>query len=126
MKAIETTSQEFLSAMSSTKNLSENTILAYSSDLRDFGKFFDDLNLNNERILNYIKSLTTNRKLKYNTVCRKVIVIKMYLQYLTDNGYIEENTLKNLNIKIKRERKLPRTLTTKEIERLLCALSHHV
>ena len=111
-------SNVFLSTMRSTKNLSDKTITAYHSDLLDFCRFISDGGITEDTILNYVEYLS-NKKLKGSTINRKLIVLKMFFEYLYQNHYIDQNYYFSHKFKFKKERKLPKTLTVKEVSRLI-------
>ncbi len=123
MKDLELIIFEYLALLRSTKNLSPKTIIAYQSDLTDFSCYIRDSGLSEERVLDYIQELSQNRKLKDSTITRKIIVLKMFFNYLHSKRYIEDNFFKAYNIKYKREKKLPKTLAINETARLLTYVS---
>ena len=109
----------FLNTIQSTKNLSEKTITAYYSDLRDFFNYIQNKEIQNDTILLYVQHLSGDRKLKDSTINRKLIVLKMFFNYLFQQGMIETNFFTKLNFKFKRERKLPKTLAVRDVSKLL-------
>lgn len=108
----------FLSTMRSTKNLSDKTITAYHSDLLDFCRYIGDSVIAEDTILNYIGYLS-KKELKDSTINRKLIVLKMFYEYLYHNHYIDQNYYLSHKFKFKKERKLPKTLTVNEVSRLI-------
>lgn len=123
MKDFYQLSNNFLNVIKSTKNLSDKTIVAYNSDLNDFCNFLSSRRLHKDIILDYTKHLFDERKLQESTITRKLIVLKMFFQFLYQNSYIEHNYYKNYNFKIKKERKLPKTLSIDETTKLITHLS---
>ena len=123
MKDFYQLSNNFLNVIKSTKNLSNKTIVAYSSDLNDFCNFLSNRQLHKDIVFDYIKHLFDERKLQESTISRKLIVLKMFFKFLYQNGYIEHNYYKNYNFKIKKERKLPKTLSIDETTKLITHLS---
>ncbi len=120
MENLKILTNEFISVMKSTKNLSPKTITAYNSDLSDFRFYVMDKPLLNESIiLDYVQHLTQERHLQGSTINRKLIVLKMFFEYLYSHKYIDENYFSIHDFKFKKERKLPRTLVVKEIVKLL-------
>ena len=111
-------SSNFLSAMQSTKNLSEKTMIAYQSDLSDFCRFIDNREIADETIIRYVQYLN-QKGLKGSTINRKLIVLKMLFDYLYQNHYISQNYFITHKFKFKKERKLPKTMTVKEVSFLL-------
>ena len=114
--------KEFLNVIQSTKNLSDKTIVAYRSDLSDFCDFVKDEVYDETTILRYINHLLHERKLKDSTIKRKLIVLKMFFEYLYDQRYIEQNYYQSHTFKFKKEKRLPKTLSVKEVSKLLVSL----
>lgn len=113
---------EFIDVIRSTKNLSSKTLLAYNSDLKDFSKYMASRELQNGIVLKYVRYLSLERNLKDSTIVRKLIVLKMFFQYLYDCKYVKENFYQAHTFKFKKERKLPKILATKDTIKLLnCA-----
>lgn len=119
MKDLNFIADEFLNVVQSTKNLSEKTIVAYRSDLKDFNMFVQENDLNDEIVLCYIHKLSKQRKLKDSTIIRKLIVLKMFFEYLYSQNYIDKNYFNAHSFKFKKERKLPKTLAVRETAKLL-------
>jgi len=111
--------EDFINVMKSTKNLSSKTEIAYRSDLKDFCEFLKENQLDNSVILRYVQYLSQHRELKDSTISRKLIVLKMFFEYLRNQGHIQENYFLVHSFKFKKERKLPKILAPKEIEKLL-------
>ena len=108
----------FLSAMQSTKNLSAKTVIAYQSDLSDFCRFISNREISDETIISYVQYLN-QKGLKGSTINRKLVVLKMLFDYLYQNHYISQNYFITHKFKFKKERKLPKTMTVKEVSFLL-------
>lgn len=111
-------SSNFLSAMQSTKNLSAKTVIAYQSDLSDFCRFISNREISDETIISYVQYLN-QKGLKGSTINRKLVVLKMLFDYLYQNHYISQNYFITHKFKFKKERKLPKTMTVKEVSSLL-------
>ena len=114
--------KEFLNVIQSTKNLSDKTIEAYRSDLSDFSDFVRDEVYDETTILRYVNHLLHERKIKDSTIKRKLIVLKMFFEYLYNQKYIEENYYQSHTFKFKKEKQLPKTLSVKEVSKLLVSL----
>lgn len=110
--------EDCVSVMKSTKNISDYSVLAYSSDLNDFICFCNG-EINNDIIVKYVSYLSQKRCLCDTTINRKLITIKMFFEYLYNKNLIEENYFQNCHFKFRKERKLPKTLTKNEIAELL-------
>lgn len=117
-------SEEFLSVSQSTKNLSEKTIIAYRSDLYDFCAFAEESDFNDTIILKYVQYLKSCRRLKDSSIQRKLVVLKMFFDYLHKHKYIESNYYNSNPIKFKKGKRLPKTLSVKEIHKLLNYLNN--
>ncbi len=123
MKDLNLIIPEFIQLVQSTKNLSEKTITAYTSDLNDFNSFVINHELSNKSILQYIQELTITRRLKDTTINRKLIVLKMFFEYLHSKNYIESNYFSSHQFKFKKEKRLPKTLAIKETSKLLSCVT---
>ena len=119
MKSIQSISNEFIQIIQSTKNLSDKTIIAYRSDLDDFMHFIKDSEIEENTIILYIQHLSQDRHLKDNTICRKLITLKLFFQFMYEQGYTKQNLYTNHRFKFKKERKLPKTISVKETIKLL-------
>lgn len=118
---------EFLALSQSTKNLSPKTIVAYESDLRDFCNYINGDEFGEKQILAYISELSRSRNLKDTTINRKIIVLKMFFEYLHSKEYIQNNHFKSHTFKFKKEKRLPKTLAIKETAKLLtCATNQNL
>ena len=119
MEKLDYMCEKFLNEMQSTKNLSNKTIIAYRSDLHDFIKYLGENQIDNLTIIDYVKYLSSERQLQGSTINRKLVVLKVFFKFLYSNNYIEENYYNSHFFKFKKERKLPKIITTKDAERLL-------
>lgn len=112
----------FISEIMNTKSLTDKTIKAYKSDLKDFKSYFNNLkikNLNSEQILNYISYLSVDKNLNDSSIRRKIIVLKMFFEYVENKNIIKNSPFKNLKFKIKKEHRLPKTLQISQVKELL-------
>ena len=111
--------EDFLSFSQATKNLSKNTIKAYRSDLNDFFHFCCSFNFDENTVLNYVNYLSHQRSLKDTSINRRLITLKLFYKYLTDQHDIEANFFLLHTFQFKKERRLPKTLSIKESTKLL-------
>lgn len=114
--------QEFLAVERTTKNLSINTLMAYHSDLKDFTTYFQRDEFDEISILKYVDHLSNDRGLKDSSIKRKLIVLKMFCAFLAGRKYTERNLYEAHSFRFKQERRLPKTLSKKEIQALLTTL----
>lgn len=107
----------FLEHAQATKNLSSKSISAYKSDLLQF--FTYQRNLLKPDICKYIEHLNKDRKLKSSSIRRKIITLKNFYSFLDNQGIIKHSPFLGLHFKFRQEKKLPKTLSIKEIQKLL-------
>lgn len=135
--------QQYLLYLEAIKGHSELSVIEYASDLRTFFRYIMrqkglvDKNTEDSKIdlspidISFIKKITLNdayqfliyckndRKNNDNTRARRVISIRRFFIYLTDNqGMLDYNPMKNLDIP-KTKKALPKYLTLEEAEMLL-------
>ena len=98
-----------------SKNLDMKSIKAYTSDLNHLIDFTNG-KVSQESIMGYIQYLTQNYK--DTTVSRKLITIKMFFRFIEEETkWI--NPLDKYKIKIKKEKRLPKTIPVKDVSKLL-------
>ncbi len=138
--------QQYLVYIEAIKGHSELSVIEYASDLRTFFRYIVrekekiGSDVNDEDIdlspidINFIKKITLNDAYQFliycknvrnnneNTRARRVIAIRRFFIYLTDNlGLLDYNPMKNLDIP-KTKRALPKYLSLEEAERLLSVI----
>ena len=116
------TINEFLNLLKTTKNLSELTLTAYRSDLNDFIRFIGECEYDENSILNYVKHLQDERNLKDTSILRKLTVLKMYFDHLFKIKSIPQNYYYSHTFKFKKEKRLPKTLSKRDISKLIQTL----
>lgn len=107
----------FINYLQATKNLSEKTLKAYTSDLKQFFKFENDIP--HPDICSFISYLNRQLTLKDTSIRRKIITLKNFYEFLINNEIIDSSPFKKLKFKFKQEHKLPKTLTVTEISKIL-------
>lgn len=138
--------QQYLIYIEAIKGHSEKSVLEYASDLRTFFRYMMkykglvDRDTDDDKIdlssvdLGFIQNVQLTDAFQFLIYCknernnneatraRRVISIRRFYSYLTDNlGLLETNPMKNLDIpKIKKS--LPKYLTLEEAEKLLNAV----
>jgi len=108
---------DFINYLQATKNLSNKTLKAYTSDLNQF--FHYENNIIKPDICAFISYLNGQLKLKDASIRRKIITLKNFYNYLFDNEIIDSSPFKKLKFKFKQERKLPKTLPVSDINKIL-------
>lgn len=110
---------QLITQLKITKNLQEQTLKAYSSDITNFLNYINKETIEQIDILNYINYLFDEKKLKDRSIKRKIISLKIYFNFLEDNSIIKTNPFTKLKFKFKQEKKLPKTLQKNEVKKLL-------
>lgn len=113
---------EFINYLSVERGLAMNTLESYGRDLRQYSQFLeeDDANLDavsRTTILNYLLFLQKQGKATA-TIARRLAALKAFYQFLVREKRIKSDPTANLESP-KLEKRLPRVLTVKEVERLL-------
>ncbi|MBR3888366.1 MAG: site-specific tyrosine recombinase XerD [Clostridia bacterium] len=114
--------ESFLDFLQKDKKLSDNTLQSYNRDIKLYCNYLESANLNpvkmNEAGLNeYLDTLKENGK-AVSTVSRNLASLRSFYQYLYKTKVITEDPTINLESP-KIERKLPKVLTSEQVELLL-------
>ena len=108
---------QFLNHLQVTKNLTSKSLMAYKGDLTQFISIEKDVI--NPNIFEYITYLSDELKLKDTSIRRKIVTIKNFYEYLEYQEIIDSSPFSKLKFKFRQERRLPKTLSIKEISLLL-------
>lgn len=117
--------KNFIIKTQSTKNLSTKTITAYYADLTAFCKYVEPRTLplvDIDVICRYISELKM-KGCKDSTVKRKIVSLKLLFEYMYREKLIPKNPFFENKFTFKQEKRLPKTLTIKEVSKLLAILS---
>ncbi|MEW5784891.1 MAG: site-specific tyrosine recombinase XerD [Bacillota bacterium] len=115
---------EFSHYLSVEKGLSQNTLESYRRDLKKFLSFLrkEKINMpaavNRAAITRYLNALKQAGNAP-STISRNIASIRSFFNFLMQEGLLEENPAHQLETP-RLEKKLPRVLTTKEVDKLLC------
>ena len=115
----------FLLFLEKEVNMSENTIISYQKDLKDFFKFLDMvkvtyLNVNRYVVRDYLKYLD-EKKLKNSTIARRISAIRTFYNYELSLGKVKSNIFNDVrNPKI--EKKLPNFLSYEELAKIFASI----
>ncbi len=105
------------------KGASQNTIEAYSNDVRKLTQYLSDEKINNWRevdsytIRGYLAFMQAEQ-ITNNTRARNVAALKSFFRFLYVEKYTENNLGELLDVP-RKEKVLPKYLTMEEVERLL-------
>ncbi len=116
---------EFIDFISSTKNLSGKTTGCYLGDIRRYMRFIDNKKMEAFSacgVQGYVNYLRFGKGLKDSSVKRNIVSLKLFFDYLKKRGVISYNPFVDMEFHFKQERKLPKTLSTTEIQKLLHSL----
>jgi integrase/recombinase XerD len=119
----------FLDFLSRERNYSENTIAAYRNDLNQFLDYLVKdhpeikswISITEENVNDYVDTMKKDSYAS-SSVARKVAAIKSFFHFLFARALISSDPTSQLNSP-KVKKRLPRTLTAEDIERLLEAPS---
>ena len=124
--------KEWASYNINLRNLSENSVKAYSLDLKDFLHFSfqesqpvlksDLSNISSHKIRLWILSLR-NRSVKASSLSRKISSLKSFFQWLENSHNIFNAAISNLDSP-KKDKKLPRPITINEVKKLFSAFEN--
>jgi integrase/recombinase XerC len=110
----------FLKYIKIEKNFSENTIINYENDLKQFFNFVSKEEINeiqNVDIREFIVHLSS-KKYSKSSVERKIGTLKSFFNYLKKEGILKVNPAENISFP-KKDKKLPRFLEIDEINYFL-------
>lgn len=110
---------DFESYLRDDKKRSENTLVSYMRDIKQFERYFNRplLEATGEEIEAYLEYLSTSGK-SQATIMRTVASLRCFYQFLLELGVKASNPIRDIKPK-KAERKLPQVLTSKEVDLLL-------
>ncbi len=112
---------KFINYLHATKNLSDKTLKAYTSDLKQFFHFEKDVL--HPDICGFIAFLNVQLKLKDTSIRRKIITLKNFYDYLYNENLILFSPFAKLKFRFKQERKLPKTLPIRDVTKILECLN---
>jgi integrase/recombinase XerD len=116
---VESLIDEFINYIKFEKNLTENTVTAYSSDLNKFADYIEkDINkIDSDDIYDFINFLKEN-KIKSKSISRNIVSLRNFFKFLKAENYVNENITEFFELP-KIEKYLPEYLTQDEIEKLI-------
>lgn len=121
--------QRFLAYAETTKKLSPHTIRAYRQDLEAFNLATDTqqkiIQVDKQTIQDFIH-YSFDKGLSQATVKRRVACLKALFKWLESEEVIEDTPFRKLDLKIRLPHKLPRNLSTQELNKLLKIARKHL
>ncbi|KUG25876.1 tyrosine recombinase xerd [hydrocarbon metagenome] len=114
---------EYLTLLSLEKNLSENTVKSYKSDLISFLNFLEeekivDLSEVDHKLIGRFMQLLKSEGLSSSSASRYLSTLRGFFSYLSSNYYIKKDPTERVS-SAKIVRKLPAVLSFNEIEMIL-------
>lgn len=112
----------YINTLKIERNLSEKSIKAYYSDLSNFSDWLQENSTNiidNNIINSYISWLQEIKQMKDTSIKRKYVTLKSFFKYLLNNKLIYNSPFENMRISFKTTKKLPKTLSSQDIVKLL-------
>ncbi len=121
-KSFEEIRSNYLSYLYTTRNLSENSIRAYTHDLQLFAKFLDTEtlkfeNLGSGNVRSFVGSLG-RKKLKESSINRVISSIKSFYRYCIRYDILDINPFSHVR-SISNARKIPDVLSFAEIRKMI-------
>lgn len=114
---------EYLAILKLERNLSENSIRSYKSDLQKFIVFLERKSVNDWNVVNHKSISLFLQELKREgltgtSAARYLSSIRGFFEYLSVNNYIEKDPTEKVS-SAKISRKLPTVLSYDEIEKII-------
>ncbi len=114
---------EYTNYLAVEKGLSKNTLESYRRDLNKFASFLNQKNITtpesvDRENINLFLAELKNNNCATSTISRTIASIRSFFNFLMEEGILDNNPALELESP-KIEKKLPRVLTTEEIDRLL-------
>ena len=109
--------REYLQYLSIEKGVSNHTISAYQSDIKQFIHFLKKAPISPKKITEF-SSFLYEREFTAGSISRKISSIKSFCQFLFRENHIQFD-VETLLIKPKKRKRLPKALSRKKIETLL-------
>lgn len=113
---------QFTQYLKNEKSLSPQTVKAYLSDIRDFGKYLSSIHKDVEEVdyslaRRYLRKLQEKGRVK-STLARRVAALRCFFHYLYSKGYLASFLLANLRSP-KLDKRIPSFLEEDEVKSLL-------
>lgn len=117
--------EQFITYLQQVRKLSDNTVLSYWRDLRQFRQYLENeqeitdfQDVTTGHLENYFRVLEERKKAKPSTVSRHMSSVRALYRYLTKMYLVREDIARQLQPPIQRQ-KLPEVLTVEEVKALV-------
>ncbi len=120
---METLIEEFLDYLAIERNVADNTLAAYRTDLKHYQRYLRDSSIDSPHhiksetvlgFLNYLKSL----ELADTSIARMFSAVRMFHRYILNENYVDSDPTETVSLS-RRAQKLPIVLEVHEVEALL-------
>lgn len=114
----------YLSTLKTERNLTNKSTKAYYSDLSSFLSWLQDnkiIIIDSKVINSYIYWLQNTKYMKDTSIKRKYVTLKSFSRYLVNKKIIISSPFENMRISFKTTKRLPKTITSQDIVKLLKA-----
>jgi integrase/recombinase XerD len=118
----ETMTSAYVSRLKTTRDPSEHTVRAYTSDLKDYVGFLDRVNLcpgQGDTILAYARHLTAEKSAAPRTLRRRLACLRGFYKDLVRSGTLPQSPFASLDMQLPRAKSLPRGLSRSDAARLV-------
>lgn len=115
--------KEYLAVLKLERNLSDNSIQAYKTDIEKLIDYLESINIDDPEKINYKNLIDfftnqNNLEITSSTTARYLSSVKGFCKYLFNSNYITKNPTEKLS-STKISRKLPVVLSFNEVEKIL-------
>ena len=114
--------EQYIRWLLATRDLSPHTIRAYTGDLswlkRHLGPSLEVVEINHEALLSFIEGQKA-RGLSAASVKRRAAALRGFCRWLCSRELLDSDPWKGASLSLERSRRLPRTLPTHELDRLI-------
>lgn len=118
--------EDFLDMISVERSASHNTLQGYRRDLEDADSFLNGrlLGARAQDISRYLDNLRGARAMSVATTSRRMSSLRQFFRFLMEEGRRKDDPMAQLNMP-KRQMSLPKTLSEKDVDRLLDTAALH-
>jgi integrase/recombinase XerD len=121
------TAAAYVGRMKATRDLSDHTLKAYASDLKDFARFIEQRALcpgQAETLMAYVQHLMVERAVAPRTLRRRMACLRGFYKDMVRTAAITQSPFAGLEMQLPRPRSLPRALTREETRKLANSAWH--
>ncbi len=115
------TAAAYMGRIKAMRDPSAHTLKAYTSDLKDFGRFLDENALcprQTETLVAYVEHLMVERAVAPRTLRRRMACLRGFYKDMVRTAVITQSPFAGLEMQLPRPRSLPRALTREETRKL--------